>query len=109
MPNEAAAPDLTILLAYGPLGIIAAFVFYFVLRYGTRLIEGHLSFMSVCEKSQAKIADALDTMSESHTSSGTSHAKTQKALKHIVRAGKEATECKDVHGHLDNALRELGD
>ena len=104
---EIPAPDTSALLVYGPLGTIAAVLLFFVLRYGPRLIEGHISFMGTCEKTQVKIAGALETLSENHDASEFRHAKTHKALAHIAHAGKEATTCPDTIKHLDRAIDEL--
>ena|SRR5687768_2893022 len=104
MPPDALPPDwMNLLLAYGPLGVLALLVLYFVVKYGPRIIEGHLSLTRTCETTQERIAGALETMSEGQGSSDKNHSKTHRALAHIAAAHREASTCPDVQRELDKA------
>ena len=98
---------MSLLATYGPLGIIAAIVCFFVLRYGPRIIEGHLSLTKTCETTQLRMADALETMSESQTSSASHHSKTHRALVHIATAYKKTDAASEVHQELNRAIQIL--
>lgn len=100
--NEEAV--ISLLMTYGPLGVLAGIVLFFVLRYGPRVIEGHVSLMQTCETTQKTIADALETMSEGQDSSSKHHGRTHKALAHIATAHREASTCPDVQKELDKAI-----
>lgn len=43
-------PDpFDVLIVYGPLGVFSGLALYFVVRYGTRLLDKHLEFLEYCK------------------------------------------------------------
>jgi hypothetical protein len=54
-----------LLLGYGPLGLIAAGVAYFVVRYGNRAAEGHIALLDTVKTSVVRHDEALDKLTES--------------------------------------------
>lgn len=112
---EANTPEFTsLLLAYGPPGTLAAIVGYFVLGYGPKLIEAHLSFTNLCREThvqQQKYNESVSKSLETLTASSEAHRadcrRTQRMVAHLAEAGKAATDCAEVKMHLDMALAEI--
>lgn len=103
----------TVLLAYGPLGVIAVTVFYFVYTYGPRIIEGHVSFMTLCRETHAQQQDynrrltvSLESLNEAVTVANSKHDKTHRMIGHVAEAGKMVTNCQEAQRHLDRAIDE---
>lgn len=107
-PSALNAGWQTLLLGYGPLGVIALIGLYFVVYYGPRIIEAHISFTTTCKETQVRIADTMETLTETHGISGKHHNTTHKVLGHFAHAAKEAIDCPDVQKHIDKAIDELG-
>jgi hypothetical protein len=97
----------TVLLGYGPLGVFAVVALGFIIWYGPRLFEGHISFMKTCELTQSSLATNLSTLTESHMALEQKHDKTHRALGHIANAGKESTDCTEAQRHYERAIDEL--
>lgn len=89
-----------ILTQQGPLWAVFAVLLYFVVWYGPGLLNGHRVMMQKMGDSGMTTAKCLETLTESD-------AGTKRALVHVIEAGKEATNCPKVHGHLDRARNEL--
>ena len=90
----------TILLGYGPLGVFACIVGWFVIWYGPRVIQAHLEFIKTCQDTLLRLSEAYERLSSDRP-------KTHKILGHLANAGKAAITDPDVHRHLDKALEEL--
>lgn len=102
----------TLLFAYGPLGVIAAVLLYFVMWYGPRFFEANFRLMNTCEVTQKQIADSLKSLSETATTSDMNHSKTHEGLRHLAcaadaHAKKRQDLGSDVVIHLENAKKAL--
>lgn len=98
----------TLLLGYGPLGVFCLVGLYFLIRYGTRLVEGHLSYMHTSEVTQKSLTANLETLTESHTALDGKHEKTHRALGHLANAAKESDICQGAQQYVEKALDVLG-
>jgi membrane-associated HD superfamily phosphohydrolase len=52
-----------VLLGYGPLGVFCGVALYFVVIYGRRMAEGHITLVSTLQDSSVKTSAALETLS----------------------------------------------
>lgn len=108
---DAAAFDWSsVILDKGPLVAIALCVGYFVVTYGPRLIEGHISYMNASKESIGSLTKSLETLTENSTSHGEVCKSTNRAVGHLAEAGKLAftgPTAPDVHRHLDRAIDEV--
>ena len=103
MPPEIPLPDVSTFAVWGPLGVIFAIGVYFSLRYGHRILDGHIAFMDTAKTTQTTLAESFKSLSERDEG----HAKTHQALGHAFHAAKEITTCADAHRHLDRAIDSL--
>ncbi|MGH9932124.1 MAG: hypothetical protein ACREA9_23220 [Pyrinomonadaceae bacterium] len=101
-PTELPMPSIDKFMVWGPMGVLFVVGMYFVLRYGHRILDGHVSFMETAKTTQTTLADSYRTLSERDDVD-----RTNRALGHIVNAAKEATDSPGIHKHLDRAGEEL--
>src|SRR4051794_412048 len=108
-------PDYSLLLAYGPLGLVFAVLLYFVIYYGPQIIRNHIDTMECFRKAsaenagwQARQTTALESLTQ--TASAQSHicSKTHKMLGHVAEAGKlvmpQGVAAAEAHRHLDKVI-----
>lgn len=93
-------------LAYGPLGVIAGFFLYFLYRYGTRMADGHIEFMSTAKECLSQNTKTLDALTASMMAHERNCSKVPKMLGHLAEAGKAITDDQDAKRYLDQALFE---
>jgi hypothetical protein len=108
-------PDFSMLLAYGPLGLVFAVLLYFVVYYGPSIFKGHIDTMACFRESSVKNAEwqarqtiALESLTQTASIHATDCKRTHKALGHIAEAGKlvmpQGVAAADAHRHLDKVI-----
>lgn len=105
----------TVLLTYGPLGVFALVVLYFVVRWGDKIASGHVELVRVCGTTQTSIASSLERIGEatdsflaSSNSQRDECKKTQVIAGHIARGHlAEATNAESKR-HYERAVDEAG-
>jgi hypothetical protein len=108
-------PDLSMLLAYGPLGLVFMVLLYFVIYYGPMVVRNHIDTMECFRKAsaenagwQARQTTALESLSQTASVQTAICTKTHKMLGHVAEAGKlvmpQGVAAADAHRHLDKVI-----
>ncbi len=113
---DAVAPSFdTVLLAYGPLGVFALVVLYFIIRWGDRIASGHIELVKVCGTTQVSIAgslerivEATDSFSASAMSQRDECKKTQRIASHVAKGLGVEAGSPEAKRHFDRAVEEAG-
>lgn len=110
--TTAPAPSFeTVLLAYGPLGVFALVVLYFVIRWGDKTASGHVTLVKVCSDTQLRMADSVEAIQkavESFTDtavSGRNHSqKAHEVIVHIAKGHLAESSSPEAKRHFERAI-----
>lgn len=104
------------LFAYGPLGVFAAVILYFVVRWGDKIASGHVELVRVCGETQARnasslegIRQAVDSFMVSAGVQGTAGKKTHVIIAHLARGHVAEAASPESKKHFERAVEEAQD
>jgi membrane-associated HD superfamily phosphohydrolase len=93
-----------VLLGYGPLGVFCGVVLYFVVVYGRRVAEGHITLVSTLRESAVTTSQALQTLSNTQANHDEFKRSTSLQFAKLVDTQKQIV---DTQQEMVRAQREI--